>query len=373
MNVAHSGDSHPARSASLLRIHLVARKTMTYRYFLWDWGEAIATEGLLAATAATGEPEYYRWVTRKIDQWIDRSPEPFWPDHVGPGVALIEYCRHSGQAHLLRYARMLAAHLEGLPRARTGARLHRPDKGDIARLVWVDSMQTDAPFLCALGQVTGEIRYYDQAADHLAGQVVTLQDEREGLFYHNYSDETGQTNGVFWGRGNGWAALGLAATLARLPAEHPRREWLAERFRVQVGALLKHQDASGGWHTVLDRRRTPLETSATLMVAHALALGNQAGVLGEEVQASMDRAWAGVGQALDASGVVQGVSERTPPRQDAESYERRSHRGPHAWPWGQGPWLLEACRRFSEGKAAFSGQQSAISPGARPVPPEAER
>src|SRR5207247_6170163 len=118
---------------------------------------------------------------------------------------------------------------------------------------WVDSMQTDAPFLCALAGATGEARYHDQAADHLAGQVASLQDARTALFHHGYSDETGRTNGVAWGRGNGWAALALAGTLARLPRAHPRWRGLAEAFQSQVDALLRCQHASGAWPTVIDR------------------------------------------------------------------------------------------------------------------------
>jgi unsaturated rhamnogalacturonyl hydrolase len=326
----------------------VARKTLAYRYFFWDWGEAIATEGLLAAGVATGEPEHYRWVSRAIDRWIERSPEPFWPDHVGPGLALVEYYRHSGQPHLLAYARALADHLGRLPCSRPGARLHRPDKPDIARLVWVDSMQTDAPFLCALARETGEARYHDQAAEHLAGQVAALQDPQTGLFHHCYSDETGRTNGAAWGRGNGWAALGLAGTLARLPLAHPRRAWLAERFRSQVDALLPAQHATGAWPTVIDRRGAPLEASATVMLAHAMAVGGAAGVLDGRAGAAADRAWAFVERAVDEAGVVQGVSERTPPRPDPESYEARPLGG--FYPWGQGPWLLEACRRLTSSK-----------------------
>lgn len=325
------------------RIERVARKTLAYRFFFWDWGEAIATEGLLAAGAATGEPEYYRWVSRAIDRWIERSPEPFWPDHVGPGLAVLEYYRHSRQPHLLEYARALAAHLDRLPRASTGARLHRPDKPDITRLVWVDSMQTDAPFLCALACATGETRYHDQAVEHLAGQVASLQDARTALFHHAYSDETGRPSGVAWGRGNGWAALGLAGTLSRLPRTHPRWPWLAERFQSQVDALLRGQHASGAWPTVIDRPTAPLEASTTVMLAHALAVGSRVGALDGRAHSAAERAWAAVETGVDETGVVEGVSERTPPRPDPESYEARPLGG--FYPWGQGPWLLEAARR----------------------------
>jgi unsaturated rhamnogalacturonyl hydrolase len=346
------------RADLLEQVERVARKTLAYRYFLWDWGEAIATEGLLAAGTVTGEPEYYRWVSRCVDRWIERSPEPFWPDHVGPGLALIEYFLHSRQPGLLAYARALAAHLELLPRARTGARLHRPDKPDIARLVWVDSMQTDAPFLSALAQATGEARYHDQAAECLAGQVASLQDAETGLFHHAYSDESGRTNGVPWGRGNGWAALGLSGTLRRLPPAHPQWPWLAGRFRSQAEGLLVTQHPSGAWPGVLDRPGAPLEASTTVMLGHALALGAEIGILDDRARRAADLAWAYVGPAVDASGVVQGVSERTPPRPDRESYEMRPLGG--FYPWGQGPWLLEACRRLAPlhgaPEDAFSGR-----------------
>ena len=185
----------------------VADRAMLYRYYHWDWGEAIAMEGLWLAAAITGVETYQRYIERMVHGWIAHSPDPWYPDHVGPGRVLVEMWRATQDASLLEYARALARHLSNLPRSRRGAFFNRPDLPDRAQSVWVDSMHTDGPFLCHLADVTGDAGWFSAAAEHVCGHVHTLQDPETHLFHHHYDDESGRCNGVFWARGNGWPLM----------------------------------------------------------------------------------------------------------------------------------------------------------------------
>src|SRR5262245_50776998 len=198
-------DSEEEATKSIVR--QVAKKAMLYRYYHWDWGEAIAMEGLWLAYQITGKEEFGNFVRKMVQSWVSYTRDPWYPDHVGPGYMLLVLWEESGDLSVLSYAKLLGDHLIHLPRSSFGAYFHRPDLPDRAKMVWVDSIQTDAPFLCALARATGERRWQDYAVDHIMGHVQALQDPRTGLFHHNYNDAIGQKNGCFWGRGNGWAAL----------------------------------------------------------------------------------------------------------------------------------------------------------------------
>src|SRR6185503_14840563 len=125
---------------------------------------------------------------------------------------------------------------------------------------WSDSLFMDVPILAMAGTVTGERRYFDMAARHVAfmQQIVLRPD---GLYRHQASAETA------WGRGNAFPALGLALTLTDFPADHPAYPRLLASFRQQMAMLSRLQDENGMWRNVIDRPGAYSEYSATAMIA----------------------------------------------------------------------------------------------------------
>lgn len=328
-------------------IVLAADLAIQSPYFLWDWGEAIAIQALMVASETIGEPRFEKWASSRLDLWRQIHPDPFWPDHLGPGVALVWQYERTGDPKILEYAERVGRHLTSLPRARTGARLLRPDKPDIDHFVWVDSLHTDGPFLSELARVTENDTYYNEAASHTEGICNSLQDTATGLFAHRYDAASDTTNGVFWGRGCGWAALGLGHTLALLPQSHPMWNALAQRLQSFAGKAAALQSASGLWYAVLDRPGTQLESSTTALIGEGLALGIDSGALGAEYGETIARAWDAVATMIASNGSVENVSQRSPSSTSWEDYARLPHGG--SYPWGQGSWLIFACRFLAGG------------------------
>ena len=64
------------------------------------------------------------------------------------------------------------------------------------------------------GALTGERKYFDMADRHLRF-MENLDLRADGLYRHQPATDAA------WGRGNGFAALGLALTLSELPRDHP--------------------------------------------------------------------------------------------------------------------------------------------------------
>ncbi|MBA2276813.1 MAG: glycoside hydrolase family 88 protein [Chloroflexia bacterium] len=324
------------------RIALVADRAVRSRYFVWDWGEAIAIQALIVASGAIGEPRFGQWASSRLDLWRQIHPDPFWPDHLGPGVALVWHYVRTGEPEILEYAERVGRHLASLPKATTGARLLRPDKPDLETFVWVDSLYSDGPFLCELGRVTGNDEYFNEGASQTEGICASVQHPASGLFAHRYDDATETTNGVFWGRGCGWAALGLGHTLAALPRTHPAWNTLAHRLQRFAATAATLQSSSGHWNAILDRPDTRLESSTTALIGEGLALGIDAAALSEEYRNTVERAWSAVATEVAPDGRVENVSQRSPSSTAWEDYAKLPHGGCYAW--GQGPWLIFACR-----------------------------
>jgi unsaturated rhamnogalacturonyl hydrolase len=148
-----------------------------------------------------------------------------------------------------------------------------------------DAVFMAGPILCATGKLTGERKYFDAAAQHLAGmRKLCLRDD--GIYRHSPLDESA------WGRGNGFPALGVALCLSDLPEDHPARDELLKEFRAHMAALKKHQEASGCWRQVIDRPASYREFTATCMIGFSMLRGIDRGWLAREEYAEpVRRAW----------------------------------------------------------------------------------
>ncbi|MBO0828956.1 MAG: glycoside hydrolase family 88 protein, partial [Streptosporangiales bacterium] len=196
-------------------------------------------------------------------------------------------------------------------------RVHRPDLPDLGTTVWVDCLHTDGPGLRLAGHPVEAVTQVEEVS-------AALQDET-GLYSHGYDVASGQPNAVHWGRGQGWALLGL--TGAR-----------SERLRPRVDALvtaLSRCEEDGRWRTVVDAQDSPVENSVSALVALGVMSGVRAGVLDASWLAMSDRALDAAVAAIDGDGGLP-VSSATPVGVPDTYAERDT--GVH--PWGQGPLLL---------------------------------
>ena len=111
-----------------------------------------------------------------------------------------------------------------------------------------DSVFMGTTILAQAGALTGERRYFEMADRHLRFmQRLVLRDD--GLYRHRSDAD------VAWGRGNGFAALGLALTLSELPRQAPGRDHALRSYRELMAALLPRQDRDGLWRNVSSGRR----------------------------------------------------------------------------------------------------------------------
>lgn len=334
--------STAARTVQLLQtLKHVADRTAAYPYKCWGFGEAIAMLGLLAASRVTGDDRYRRVVEASFDRWWTATGGHLaFRDHVTPGVPLLMLARE--EARWMDVAFELGALFRRFPRRR-GVAIHRPDLRDWDAHIWVDCLYTDGPFLALLGRITGDPAWQDLTCAQTMAYIGVLCDPSTGLFFHGDNGDTEHANAIRWGRGNGWAFLGLIDLLRFLPLDHPSRPRLTAVVRRQVDALARLQDANGHWHTVLDRPDTSFEHSVAAIMAWGIPQAVRLGLAPEALLDVAARAFDAALAATDEDGNLTGVSEATP-ASDLDTYATRPT---GVYPWGQGPWLLALADRLA--------------------------
>jgi rhamnogalacturonyl hydrolase YesR len=174
--------------------------------------------------------------------------------------------------------------------------------------LWLDDLYMSVPCLAQAGKLTGERRYYDDAAR----QVLQFSDRMfvpgKGLYMHGWVQGM-QHHPVFhWARANGWAFMAMAELLEVLPTDHPQRPKLLELFRAHAAGLIAVQGHAGLWHQLLDRPESYEETSASAMFVFGLARGINRGWLDSLAfgpPASLG--WNAVAKKVNAKGQVEGT------------------------------------------------------------------
>lgn len=151
-----------------------------------------------------------------------------------------------------------------------------------------DSVFMAPPLLVKAGKLSGETRFFDMAARHIAFMQEMLRRE-DGLYRHSPLAD------VAWSRGNAFPALGLALSLSDLPLSHPAYGAVLESYVQLLATLLPYQDADGMWREVIDHPGAFAEITSTAMIGIAIKRGIDRGWLERSLYAPvLEKAWQAV-------------------------------------------------------------------------------
>jgi polygalacturonase/rhamnogalacturonyl hydrolase YesR len=173
-----------------------------------------------------------------------------------------------------------------------------------------------------------------------------LFDEKTGLYRHAFSTKTQQQSCCAWARGMGWVMVFNAELLKNNP---PNAAQITTNFKATCAALLKYQNANGGFHQVLTDPNTYLETSATAMFVTAFAEGVNLGILDKtQFESAILRGYRFVESKVKPTGEIEDIVRGTPilPTADAYNKQRKILNDPRGI--GAVLWMCTAMDRFQK-------------------------
>jgi rhamnogalacturonyl hydrolase YesR len=178
---------------------------------------------------------------------------------------------------------------------------------------WTDDMFMASSVLSRVGGA-------DMAATvgkMLTSYAATLQ-RPDGIFIH----ATGGPHA--WGRGNGFALLGLTEALTYLTVTWSDRDRVLDIYRKHVAALARLQSDDGSWRQVVDEPASYRELTVTAMTTAAMARGIRLGWINRATyQPIVNRGWAAVAARVNADGTVRDVCSGTGAQPTKEYYLNR--------------------------------------------------
>lgn len=271
----------------------------------------LAWAGSYRLAALTGEP-----------RWLEKPRREMQPFLAGERPAIAERYALTSLAGHLALADASVADSDGAAAdlARRAADFILPESpGDVVRFAtgWTDDMFMATSIWARVAAVTGDERY-----ERAVGRLLTTYADRlqrsDGLFIH------AETGAHAWGRGNGFAALGLTEALTLLPTTWSDRPRVLAAYRRLMTALLPHQTADGSWRQVIDQPTAYQELSVTALAMTAIARGVRLGWLdGATFSPVIERAWQAVLARVADDGTLRDVCTSTGAQATLDYYMTR--------------------------------------------------
>lgn len=308
----------------------------------WTYSMGVAMAGMLHASDVTGDKAFEQY-TRKNFQFIFDHLEYFRAQakEFGPqpgglrrlmefhelddcgaiGAALIKFYKRDKDPRYKAVIDLIAEFISSRMQRMPDGTLARPRPHPVS--VWSDDMYMSVPFLAQMGDLTGDRKYFDDAAKQVIQYADRLMSPATGLFDHSWFAHEPVDPHFYWGRGAGWALMATAELLSVLPENHPQRTQVLEIYRRGAQGAAALQSGTGLWHQLLDKNDSYLETSASAMFTFAIARGVNRGWL-QPVYAPVAQAgWRAVEQRVRPDGTIDGTCVQTTAAYDAVYYYNR--------------------------------------------------
>ncbi|MBK7871256.1 MAG: glycoside hydrolase family 88 protein [Saprospiraceae bacterium] len=205
---------------------------------------------------------------------------------------------------------------------------------------WIDDVFMVSSLQVEAFKATNDKKYLNRAALFTANYIDSLQ-QPNGLFHH------GPEAPIYWGRGNGWMAVGMATIISTLPKNDPYYNTIIEGYQKMMKTLLEYQDENGMWRQIIDYPAAWEESSCTAMFAYAIAEGVRTGILKEsQYKNAILKAWEALKTKVNEQGAVTDVCAGTGQSKDIQYYlDRPRINGDFH---GQAPmvWLIDTMKKL---------------------------
>ncbi|GAB3009947.1 hypothetical protein GCM10027051_09090 [Niabella terrae] len=336
LNAPYEKGCSPQEVGRRLAYHFVDGRHELYAGRYIHYAEVCSWNGALDYALTTKDTRLIGLLQQKFEPFFGREKKLLPPmNHVDYNMFGSLALRLYQITKDVRYRKMGLAYADSqwdLPEKANADQKSWADQGySWQTRLWIDDMYMITVVQNEAYKVTGDRKYLDRAAREMILYLNKLQ-RPNGLFYHAPDVP------YYWGRGDGWMAVGMADLLRDLPAGHPDRKRIMEGYQIMMKSLKAHQRPDGMWSQLIDQPDCWPETSGTGMFTYAFITGIQQGWLPEADYApAVRKAWKAMVGFIDERHNVTEVCIGTGKKNDKQYYYDRPRNAGDLH--GQAPYL----------------------------------
>ena len=305
------------------------------RYQHWEWTQGVGLYGLWKLFAATKDEKYLDILVKFYDQQLEIGFPALNVNTVTPFLTMSYVGEYLQSETYLAPCRETAAWImEHFPRTKEGGFQHMTSDTLNDQELWDDTLFMTVLFLANMGRIEGKRAYIEEAQYQFLLHAKYLADKETGLWYHGWTFN-GNHNfaGAFWGRGNCWVTIAIPEFVQMVSCDETVKAQLQQVLLAQVKSLVKYQNASGMWHTLIDDPTSYVESSATCGFAYGILKAVHTGLIEDAYEEAALKALAPILGYIADDGVVNQVSYGTPMGRETKDFYKNIELRP--MPYGQ--------------------------------------
>ena len=305
----------------------------------WDWFQGVALFGLYEFYRDTGDKGVLDYLVNWFDEHIAAGLPEKNINSMCPLLTLSYLYEITGKESYMDLCREWAEYaMNELPRTIEGGFQHKTIDSENYMQLWDDTLYMTVLFIARMGTLTGNDTYVQESIRQFLVHLKYLTEPTTGLFYHGFNfDGMHHYAGALWGRGNAWYTAGLVDYLDIVKLPDGVKWFLISSLARQAESLMKFQDESGMWHTLINDPDSYLEASATAGFSYGLLKAARMGYIDAKFAECGRRGFEAICRLIDENGILTEVSAGTCVSDSLDYYRgiRRS-----AQPYGQSMALL---------------------------------
>ena len=310
------------------------------RYQHWEWTQGVGLYGLWKLFAATKDEKYLDILVKYYDMQMEIGFPALNVNTVTPFLTMSYVGEYLQSEKYLAPCRESAAWImEHFPRTREGGFQHMTSDTLNDQELWDDTLFMTVLFLANMGRIEGKRAYIEEAQYQFLLHAKYLADRKTGLWYHGWTFNGNHNFAeAFWGRGNSWITIAIPEFLQMVECDVDVKQQLQQVLLNQVKSLVKHQDESGMWHTLIDDPTSYVESSATCGFAYGILKAVHTGLIDASYEAVALKALVPILGYISEDGVVHQVSYGTPMGRKTKDFYKNIELRP--MPYGQAMAML---------------------------------
>lgn len=294
------------------------------KYQFWEWTQGIGLFGFWRYFEYTKDEKYLNIL---IDYYNRQLEVGFPAKNVNTTAPMLAMSYLAEYTHNEEYKKICDDWaewvLKEMPRTKEGGLQHITSDSQNDQELWDDTLFMTVLFLANMGRINNRNDYMEEAKYQFLIHTKYLADKETGLWFHGYTFHGGHNFAkALWGRGNCWITAAIPEFLSMVDCEEAVKRFLQEALRAQIVSLVKYQNESGMWHTLIDDETSYVEASATCGFAYGILRAVSMGIVDESLKDSAIKALAPILSYITEEGTVNQVSYGTAMgRKDKDFYK----------------------------------------------------
>lgn len=291
---------------------------------IWDWSQGVALYGVWKYYQATGDKSYLLWLENWFEKHFEGFPQKENINTMAQYLTLTCIYEHTGNKVYGEYCEKAAKWLiTELPRTEMYGFQHVTIDSQNEQQMWADTVFVAVLFLAKYGTLTNNREYLEEAKRQFLLHISYLAEPDTGLWRHGWSfKRRDHFAGALWARGNCWFTIAVAEAAEFLQMDDWAVQWIIEAYKNQVATLMKLQDESGLWHTLVDQGDSYLEVSGSCGFLYGILKGIRLGILPKEYEAAALKGLEAAVSYIGDDGIVRQVSYGTVLADNLDYYKR---------------------------------------------------